>query len=234
MWCSYWEKLWILSTTFPSPNSLHTGMQLIFSSDVRYFHIFASGNANNASLHSSVHSFNFPLILQISLPSSSCLSPAELLHHLSYSQHPSVCESRAKQSNACTCLTCYCLCLDFTAYPGEATWNAPRSLFSAERKVWYATSSLCWGCPNEEEVCRTGSNYSSPSLPEGFTWNEQPCKRLWKGPINVMWLGGLQPGQNDPLLSCPEHLDKPLLHYTAVLHDLLRWKIKYSWKGTYS
>lgn len=48
-------------------------MQFIFSSDVRYFCILATDNTNNASLHSSVHSFNFPLILQISLPSFSSI-----------------------------------------------------------------------------------------------------------------------------------------------------------------
>lgn len=36
-----------------------------------------------------------------------------------------------------------------------------------------------------------------PSLSGGFTWNEQPGKRFWKGP-NVMRLGGLQAGQNAP------------------------------------
>lgn len=57
--------------------------------------------------------------------------------------------------------------------------SSKKSLQCREKSV-VCKVLLCWGCPNEQEVCRTGSCYSPSSLPEGFTWNEQPCKRLWK------------------------------------------------------
>lgn len=107
-----------------------------------------------------------------------------------------------KQSKPEQCTHLFHLLLMFVPGLYSLPWrshleSSKKSLKCREKSV-ICNVLLVLNCPNEQEVCRTGSSHSSPSLPEGFTWNEQPGERLWKGPNNVMWLGGLQAGQNAP------------------------------------
>lgn len=147
--------------TLPALNPLHTCRQIILSSDVTYFRIFATGNTNNATLHLSVRSLSFPLILHISLPSCSlpfshrAVPPAFLL------QHPFFCESRAKPRNTPSAFNMLLLSVPrFYACLREiqANWKAPRT-FPVRRVETGLQRSLCAEAAPTSRSAEDGQNW---------------------------------------------------------------------------
>lgn len=129
-----------------------------------------------------------------------------------------------KQSKTEKCTYLFNLLLMFMprlyCLPWRSHLENSKNLFSAERKAWSAKSSLCWGSPMSRRCAELVPAIPPLSCQEVSPEMSSLVKDSEKDQTMYCGLGIYKQGRMSPLLSYPEHLDKPLLHYTTVLHDL--------------